>query len=127
MLAEGRDEDPVPGEPGARTSRRDFLSRAAGAAAVSAIALGGAEVSRAWAQTLSAPGRGFYNVREWGARVDGLADDTAAIQSAIRSDLLENKLDRDNFPVFQEGSRARKKLRSTSKVAVLFVISGKEA
>ncbi len=85
MLVEGRNDDPFLDKPGkARTSRRDFLGKAAGAAAASAVVVGGVEsAGAAPAQAPSASERGFYNVRDYGARGDGSADDTAAIRSAI--------------------------------------------
>ena len=85
MLAEGGDNDPVPGEAGrAWATRRSFLGKAVGAAAVSAVVAGGVEASEtAPAQAPSASDCGIYNVRNFGARGDGVADDTAAIRSAI--------------------------------------------
>jgi Pectate lyase superfamily protein len=85
MLAGFRDDDPVPGEPAkAGSTRRDFLGMATGAVAASAVVAGGVEVAGAApTQALSASGRGFYNVRDYGARGNGSADDTAAIRSAV--------------------------------------------
>jgi Pectate lyase superfamily protein len=85
MLAGGKYDDLVPGEPGkARATRRDFLVKAAGAVAASAVVVGGVEAAGAApTQALSASERGFYNVRDYGARGNGSADDTAAIRSAI--------------------------------------------
>lgn len=91
MLAGGRDDDPVLGKPGkAGTTRRDFLGKAAGAVAASAVVVGGVACSggveaagAAPTQALSASGGGFYNVRDYGAQGNGSADDTDAIRSAI--------------------------------------------
>jgi Pectate lyase superfamily protein len=85
MLAGDGYDDPVLGEPGkARTTRRFFLGKAAGAVAASAVVAGGAEaVGAAPTHAPSASERGFYNVRDYGARGDGSADDTAAIRSSI--------------------------------------------
>ena len=85
MLAEGRDDDPIPGEAGKPwTTRRSFLGRAAGAVAVSAALGRGPEAAAAApTQMASAPERGIYNVRDYGACGNGLGDDTTAIRSAI--------------------------------------------
>lgn len=85
MLAEERDDDPFPGKLSkARPTRRDFLGKTAGAVVASAVAVGGVEAARATpTQALSAPERGLYNVRDYGARGNGSADDTTAIRSAI--------------------------------------------
>lgn len=65
--------------------RREFLKSAvAGAVAASAVVVGGAESAGAAPEhALSASERGLYNVRDYGARGNGLDDDTAAIRSAI--------------------------------------------
>lgn len=66
------------------TSRRSFLLKAAGAAAVSAAAVAGSEkAGAAPVNARPAPERGLYNVRDYGARGNGSTDDTAAIRSAI--------------------------------------------
>lgn len=88
MLAKFRFDDAVLSEPTkAGTTRRSFLGKAVGAAgavAVSAAVVTGGEASRATpAQAPAVPVRGLYNVREYGARGNGSADDTAAIRSAI--------------------------------------------
>ncbi len=84
MLADRRDNARVAGEPGqAHPTRRGFLGKAAGAAAVSAVVIGGTEaagMSPAQAQTTEA---GFYDVKDYGALGNGTADDTAAIKAAI--------------------------------------------
>jgi len=82
MLAGSRDSDPSPGRLGKdRTTRRNFLGKAAGAVAASAAVAAGA--GAAPMQAPSEPKRGFYNVRDYGARGNGSADDTGAIRSAI--------------------------------------------
>ena len=65
--------------------RRDFLKSAvAGAVGASAVVVGGVEAAGAVPkQAPSAPERGFYNVKDYGAQGNGTADDTAAIRSAI--------------------------------------------
>jgi hypothetical protein len=85
MSIESRDDDPVPDMPGkANTTRRDFLGKAVGAVAASAVVVGGVEVAgTAPTQALSASDRGIYNVRDYGACGNGSADDTGAIRSAI--------------------------------------------
>jgi polygalacturonase len=68
------------------TARRRFLGKAAGAAAVSAAVIGGAELagaSPAAAQTTTVPG--FYDVTAYGALGNGSHDDTPAIQNAINA------------------------------------------
>ncbi|MGB7264877.1 MAG: glycosyl hydrolase family 28-related protein [Terracidiphilus sp.] len=84
-MAGGGDDIPALGKPGkTSTTRRDFLGKAAGAVAASAVVVGGAETARAAPpQPPSTSERGFYNVSDYGARGDGSADDTAAIRSAI--------------------------------------------
>lgn len=82
MLAEGGDEGQVQSEPDkAQTTRRLFLSKAAGAVAVSAVVA--RDAGAAPIQAPSASERGIYNVIDYGAHGDGWADDTAAIRSAI--------------------------------------------
>jgi len=85
MLAGGGDDDPLQGGPAkARATRRDFLGRAAGAFAASAVVVGRVELAEAApAQAPSARERGIYNVRDYGALGNGSADDTASIRSAI--------------------------------------------
>lgn len=87
MLVEGQFDNAVPSDSArAGTTRRNFLSKAvaAGAVAVSVGAAAGGEAARATqAHVPSAPGRGLYNVRDYGARGNGSADDTAAIRGAI--------------------------------------------
>jgi hypothetical protein len=75
----------VPDEPGqARTTRRGFLGKAAGAAAVSAVVIGGTEAAEALpAQAQSTTEPGLYDVTDYGAQGNGTADDTAAIKAAI--------------------------------------------
>jgi Pectate lyase superfamily protein len=87
MSSESWNSDPVFSKQGiARTSRRGFLGMAASAAAVSAAAGPGAEAAGPVpAQAPSGPERGIFNVRTYGAHGDGSADDTAAIQSAIKA------------------------------------------
>lgn len=87
MLVEGIFDDATPGEPThAGTTRRSFLGKAVGAAgavaASAAVAVAEAAKSTP-AQAPSAPERGLYNVRDYGARGNGSTDDTAAIRSAI--------------------------------------------
>lgn len=68
------------------TPRQGFLGKAAGAAAVSAAFLGGAELagaSPAIAQTTTVPG--FYDVTDFGALGNGSHDDTPAIKDAIKA------------------------------------------
>jgi Pectate lyase superfamily protein len=85
MSSGSRYDDPVPGEPGhVGPTRRGFLGQAAGAAAVSAVVIGGAEaagMSPAQAQSTSEPG--LYDVTDYGAEGNGSTDGTAAIQAAI--------------------------------------------
>ena len=82
MFSEGGDDDLTPGEQGvARTTRRAFLSKAAGAVAATAAVGTTTEASTAHAPVVSQ--RGIYNVRDFGARGNGTADDTVAIQCAI--------------------------------------------
>ena len=85
MLADGRGDDPVPAEPGkALTTRRRFLGKAAGAVAVSTAVAGGADAAGTTPRQASSPSeRGIYNAKDYGARGNGSADDTSAIQSAI--------------------------------------------
>jgi hypothetical protein len=68
------------------TPRRGFLGKAAGAAAVSAAFIGGAELagaSPAMAQTTTVPG--FFDVTDYGALGNGAHDDTPAIKDAIKA------------------------------------------
>jgi hypothetical protein len=85
MLAGGGDDDPLLSGPArARATRRDFLGKAAGAFAASAVVVGGVEAAGAApTQARSVQERGIYNVRDYGAQGNGSADDTAAIRSAI--------------------------------------------
>lgn len=71
----------------AHTTRRSFLSKAAGVVAVSAAVAREAGATPTQVPSASeramCGARGFYNVADFGAHGNGLADDTAAIQSAI--------------------------------------------
>jgi hypothetical protein len=86
MSADRGYDDPAAGNGGSRTSRRRFLGTAAGAAAVSAVVVAGAEAAGtrpAQAQSTSEPG--YYDVTDYGAVGDGSTDDTAAIQAAVNA------------------------------------------
>jgi hypothetical protein len=68
----------------ARATRRGFLGKAAGVAAVSAVAVTGTEAGGVPpAQAQSTPEAGFYDVKNYGALGNGSADDTSAIKAAI--------------------------------------------
>jgi Pectate lyase superfamily protein len=77
-------DGPVPREGQARTTRRGFLGKTVGAAAASAVVVGGIEAAgMSPAQAQPTPGPGFYDVTDYGAQGNGSADDTNAIKAAI--------------------------------------------